>query len=224
MSWSRKISKRKAARMRCTRSNRFGVTGKMLVNEGKIQLAYTQIKKRPLEVRTEATLQGMTAVQAFDGKDGWQISPFHGRKDPEKMSADDVKSLIEDAEIGRTAGRLESERQHGRIPRHEKMSMERHAYKLKVDAQERRREFCLSRSGPFSRDPDRDPAHPARRAGRSGNRPRRLRKGRAASLFRFQSKPVAKGDPDKQKIIIDKAEANIPVDDAIFHFPATPSK
>ncbi len=74
-------------------------TGTMLVNEGKIQLAYTQIKKRPLEVRTEATLQGMTAVQAFDGKDGWQISPFQGRKDPERMSADDIKALMEDAEM-----------------------------------------------------------------------------------------------------------------------------
>jgi hypothetical protein len=28
-----------------------------------------------------------------------------------------------------------------------------------------------------------------------------------------------KGDPDKQRIIIDKVEANVPVDDTIFHFP-----
>jgi hypothetical protein len=28
-----------------------------------------------------------------------------------------------------------------------------------------------------------------------------------------------KGDPDKQRIMIDKVEANVPVDDAIFHFP-----
>ena len=41
----------------------------------------------------------MTAVQAYDGKEGWKISPFQGRKDPEKMSADDAKSLIEEAEI-----------------------------------------------------------------------------------------------------------------------------
>ena len=27
------------------------------------------------------------------------MSPFQGRKDPEKMSADEAKSLIEDAEI-----------------------------------------------------------------------------------------------------------------------------
>jgi hypothetical protein len=41
----------------------------------------------------------MTQVEAYDGKEGWRISPFQGRKDPEKMSADDVKSLMEDAEI-----------------------------------------------------------------------------------------------------------------------------
>jgi hypothetical protein len=33
-----------------------------------------------------------------------------------------------------------------------------------------------------------------------------------------------KGDPDKQKIVIDKAEGNVPVDDAIFRFPTTASK
>src|SRR5437588_968332 len=75
------------------------LNGKMLVNEGQIQLVYAETKKRPDEVRTEATLQGMTAVEAYDGKDGWRISPFQGRKDPEKMSADDVKPLMEDAEI-----------------------------------------------------------------------------------------------------------------------------
>src|SRR5213080_4892901 len=75
------------------------LTGKMLVQQGQLQLTYMQTKKRPGEVRTEATLQGMTQVEAYDGKDGWKISPFQGRKDPERMSADDVKSLMEDAEI-----------------------------------------------------------------------------------------------------------------------------
>src|SRR5205823_6363234 len=73
--------------------------GKMLVQEGQIELGYLQIKKRPDEVRTEATLQGMTQLNAYDGKEGWKVSPFYGRKDPERMSADDVKALIEDSEI-----------------------------------------------------------------------------------------------------------------------------
>src|ERR1700746_1744198 len=83
--------------LRALQSVRF--TGKMLVNEGQFQLAYVETKKRPGEVRSEATLQGMTAIQAYDGQQGWKVYPFQGRKDPEKRSADDTKSLIEEAEI-----------------------------------------------------------------------------------------------------------------------------
>src|SRR5438067_8419740 len=75
------------------------LTGKVLVSQGQIEFRYVQTKKRPGEIRSEATLQGMTAIQAYDGKEGWRVSPFQGRKDPEKMSTDDAKSLIEDAEI-----------------------------------------------------------------------------------------------------------------------------
>src|SRR4030095_11103591 len=67
-------------------------TGKLLVPvQGQIELGYMQIKKRPDQVRTEASLQGMTQIEAYDGKDGWRVSPFFGRKDPERMSADDVR-------------------------------------------------------------------------------------------------------------------------------------
>src|SRR5258708_34768712 len=76
-------------------------TGKLLVQQGQIELGYLQTKKQPDEVRTEASLQGMTQIEAYDGKDGWKVSPFFGRKDPERMSADDVKPLVEDPE---TAG------------------------------------------------------------------------------------------------------------------------
>src|SRR5262245_42708806 len=76
-------------------------TGKLLVPvQGQIELGYLQTKKRPDEVRTEASLQGMTQIEAYDGKDGWRVSPFFGRKDPERMSADDVKALVEDSEMG----------------------------------------------------------------------------------------------------------------------------
>ena len=44
------------------------LTGKLLVqNGGEIELGYVDIKKRPDEVRTEASLQGMTQIQAYDG-------------------------------------------------------------------------------------------------------------------------------------------------------------
>jgi len=55
------------------------LTDKLLGQQGQVQLAYARTKKRPGEVRTEASLQGMTQVEAYDGKDGWKVSPFFGR-------------------------------------------------------------------------------------------------------------------------------------------------
>jgi hypothetical protein len=46
----------------------------------------------------------------------------------------------------------------------------------------------------------------------------------AGVFIPFSIESGRKGDPDKQKIIIEKAEPNVPVDDTIFHFPATASK
>jgi hypothetical protein len=57
------------------------------------------IAARPGKLRTEASLQGLTAVQAYDGADAWQIQPFGGRRDPEKMPADDARSMVDDADL-----------------------------------------------------------------------------------------------------------------------------
>ena len=73
------------------------LTGKLLVNDDTLQLGYTATVARPDSMRIEATLQGLTVVQAYDGTQGWKVNPFQGRKDPEKMSADDSKELSEDA-------------------------------------------------------------------------------------------------------------------------------
>jgi hypothetical protein len=62
-------------------------------------LLYEEIMARPGSVRIDATLQGLTIVQAYDGTAGWQIQPFQGRKDPETLSEDDTKSLQEEADF-----------------------------------------------------------------------------------------------------------------------------
>jgi hypothetical protein len=49
--------------------------------------------------RSEFNLQGMTAVQAWDGRQGWAISPFQGRREPQKLTADDAKDMIEQSDI-----------------------------------------------------------------------------------------------------------------------------
>lgn len=51
--------------------------------------------RRPNLQRNEFRIQGMTAVSAFDGKTGWKIEPFQGKKDPESLSEDELKSYTD---------------------------------------------------------------------------------------------------------------------------------
>ena len=55
--------------------------------------------ERPNLVRKSMSLQGMTAVNAYDGTAAWQIQPFEGHKDPELMGEDDLKDLLLDADF-----------------------------------------------------------------------------------------------------------------------------
>jgi hypothetical protein len=67
--------------------------------QGSFRAEFRQENKRADKVREEFIIQGLAQVQAYDGKTGWQISPFGGRKDPELLSQDDLKSLVVDADI-----------------------------------------------------------------------------------------------------------------------------
>jgi outer membrane lipoprotein-sorting protein len=73
------------------------LSGKMRVNGGTIELGLVTLLKRPGSIRYEAELQGLTKIQAYDGVQAWQVDPFQGRKDAEKLSADDAKAMGEDA-------------------------------------------------------------------------------------------------------------------------------
>jgi hypothetical protein len=66
---------------------------------GGITGAVGQENMRPNLVRETFSLQGMTAVQAYDGSTGWQIQPFGGRKDPQLMGEDDVRDLLIDSDF-----------------------------------------------------------------------------------------------------------------------------
>ena len=122
------------------------LTGKMLVNQGQIEFAYTQTKKRPGQVRTELTLQGMTLVQAYDGsrrlEDIALSRPQGSRKDVGgrcevarwKMPRSTDRWSI-GKQKGSTVEYLGTEDVDGTL-----------AHKLKVVAQERRRQLRLSRS------------------------------------------------------------------------------
>ena len=195
------------------------LTGKLIVNQGQIELGYIETRARPSRVRVDATLQGMTAVNAFDGSEGWRVSPFQGRKDPEKMSADDLKPLEEEAEIdgplvdwkakGSTVEYLGTEDVDGTA-----------AHKLKV----------VRKNGDVSfvyLDPDHflEIRILTQRIQHGAQIEEETEVGdyeKVNGVFLpFSIDSGRKGDPDKQKIIIEKAEGNVPVDDAMFRFPTS---
>ena len=50
--------------------------------------------------RSEFGVQGLAITQAYDGRGGaWKVNPLQGRKDAEKMSADEARSLADSATI-----------------------------------------------------------------------------------------------------------------------------
>ena len=73
------------------------ISGK--ISMGGFRAAFVEENKRPFKVREEQILQGMVGIDAYDGKTAWHIVPWEGRKDPDLLSADDRKGLIEDADI-----------------------------------------------------------------------------------------------------------------------------
>ena len=75
------------------------MTGSMRPGGFDVELGYDETIARPGSVRIDATLQGLTVVQSYDGASGWQIQPFQGRRDPEVLSADDTKALQEEADF-----------------------------------------------------------------------------------------------------------------------------
>ena len=47
--------------------------------------------------RVDFGIQGLDITQAYDGHQGWRVNPLQGRKDAEKMSADEGRALADEA-------------------------------------------------------------------------------------------------------------------------------
>ncbi len=64
-----------------------------------MEVPFTVLSKRPLMTRMETSVQGMSFIQAYDGSTAWSINPFMGSKEPEVMSEDQAKDIIERADF-----------------------------------------------------------------------------------------------------------------------------
>lgn len=73
------------------------MTGRM--QQGGFMAQVLSLTKAPNLLRQEFTIQGMSQVEVVDGSTGWKISPFEGRKDPERLGEDELRPLMEDADF-----------------------------------------------------------------------------------------------------------------------------
>jgi outer membrane lipoprotein-sorting protein len=69
-------------------------TGKF-TGGGGFEAVMVDESKRPNIVRNEFSFQGMTGISAFDGRTGWKIEPWQGKKDAESLSEDELKAYLD---------------------------------------------------------------------------------------------------------------------------------
>ncbi len=75
------------------------MVGRMLLGGFGVTADIQTDSKAPDLTRQTFTIQGMSQIVAYDGKIGWQISPFQGRKDPEMVGDDDLRDLVDTADF-----------------------------------------------------------------------------------------------------------------------------
>ena len=191
--------------------------GKLRVG-GTFELSFVQYEKAPDLTRFDATVQGLTQVQAWDGKSAWRISPFQGRKDPERLSDDDSKSIADSAYL---AGPLVDYKKQGSTV--EYLGTEdvdgTNAYKLKVSLKTGDTEYVYL-----------DPDHflEIRIVGQ-----RRVRGTETEDVtdygdyeqidgvyFPFSISSRSKDGGNESTITVEKAKGNTAMSDSLFAFPA----
>jgi hypothetical protein len=64
-----------------------------------IRLPFRMDLQRPGKSRVEVQFNGDTAVQVFDGKNGWKLRPFIGRREVEKFSDEESRLASQQQEL-----------------------------------------------------------------------------------------------------------------------------
>ncbi len=180
------------------------------------------IQKRPALARLEFTIQGLTAVQAYDGKNAWQIMPFMGKKDPELMSADEAKETEEMADIDGPLVDYKSKGHQVELLGKEKVEGT-DAYKIKATLKNGDVQTIYIDADSFL-----EIKEETKRTIRGSEQVVESAIGDYKEvnglIFPFAVESSIKGSQDKQKLTITKIELNVPADDAMFKMPAAAPK
>jgi outer membrane lipoprotein-sorting protein len=74
-------------------------TGKALLNDGQFEAPVAMWAQRPALTRIEINFKGKSFVHAFDGTTAWTVNPFSGSEEAEKASPEETKMAQDDADF-----------------------------------------------------------------------------------------------------------------------------
>src|ERR1051325_4434329 len=200
------------------------LTGKVLFGseDSPIEAQYAQLIARPGLYREETTLQGLTAVDAWDGKEGWKLSPFGGRRDPFRAAADDSKELAQSADLD---GPLVDWKQKGN--RIELLGTEdvdgTEAIKLRVVRKDGDVVTYFLDEDTFLAIRELHERH-VRGTERIVGVDSGSHTDVGGVLVPFSIESGRLGAPKTTRVTIERGEANVPIDESLFRFPAAGTK
>jgi len=189
---------------------------------GSFRAAFVQENKRPGKVREENIIQGTAEVQAYDGKTGWEVSPFEGRKDAQLLSEDDLKSLIDDADIDGQLVDYKEKGHQAELVGHDPVEGT-DCYKIKLTLKNGTVRYYY-----LDTDSYLELKIETQRMIRGAIQETEIYFGDYEEVngiyFPFAFEGGEKGDPNRTKYTVDKIEINLPLDDGRFALPAAPAK
>lgn len=185
---------------------------------GGFEAVLIEENRRPNLVRQEFVIQGMTGVTAYDGKAGWKIEPWNGKKDAEALSEEEMKGIVEDSDLD---GPLVNYRAKGvkveYVGTDEVEGTD--AYKLKVTLANGDVRFYYMDTDYFV--PIKiDTKRMVRGAEREYETILGDYKEVGGWYLPFSVESGVKGSPNRGKVTYEKIEANVALDDARFARPA----
>ena len=193
------------------------MTGKMSVGPG-MEAPFVMEKKRPGKMRLEFTFSGMTGIQAFDGKTGWAVMPFMGKKDPEPMPEEQLKEMSDQADFD---GPLVDWKAKGHtVELVGKESVEgADAYKVKLTKKDGREEFYYLDADSYLIIKE-EAKRTMRGTEIEGESSLGDYKDVNGLMVPYSITSGMKGNPQKQTLSMDKIEVDVAIDDSRFAMPA----
>ncbi len=195
-------------------------TGHMVYPGVKVEMSVVELRARPGRFRKEQALHGLTNVDAFDGEVAWKVRPFNGRKDPERVSADEAKAFRIGADLEGPLVEYQSKGHRVTLLAPEELDGTP-CYRLRVDLKwgDQLVTYVDPDSFMILREVQRTVLRGAEVFAEVDYGDFEKVAGVYVPMLE-ESGPLNSPASEKEKVVYERAEANVVVDPSVFAFPA----